>query len=62
MISPIQITTKFKNSYYDIILKDLLSLFKKSDMTIAELGIDEWRKGFELLETREAVKVVLKPI
>ena len=27
-----------------------------------ELGIDEWRKGFELLETREAVKVVLKPI
>jgi alcohol dehydrogenase/L-iditol 2-dehydrogenase len=27
-----------------------------------ELGIDQWKKGFELLEAREAVKVVLKPI
>ena len=27
-----------------------------------ELGIDQWEKGFELLEAREAVKVVLKPI
>ena len=27
-----------------------------------ELGIDQWKKGFELLESREAVKVVLKPI
>jgi alcohol dehydrogenase/L-iditol 2-dehydrogenase len=27
-----------------------------------ELGIDQWEKGFKLLETREAVKVVLKPV
>ena len=27
-----------------------------------ELGIDQWGKAFELLKTREAVKVVLKPI
>lgn len=27
-----------------------------------ELGIDQWEKGFELLESRKAVKVVLKPI
>jgi L-iditol 2-dehydrogenase len=27
-----------------------------------ELGIDQWQKAFDLLETREAVKVVLKPI
>jgi L-iditol 2-dehydrogenase len=27
-----------------------------------ELGIDQWEKGFELLESREAIKVVLKPI
>lgn len=27
-----------------------------------ELGIDQWEKAFELLETKEAVKVVLKPV
>jgi len=27
-----------------------------------ELGIDEWEKAFELSESKEAVKVVLKPI
>jgi alcohol dehydrogenase/L-iditol 2-dehydrogenase len=27
-----------------------------------ELGIDRWEKAFELLETKEAVKVVLKPV
>lgn len=27
-----------------------------------ELGIDEWEKGFEMVETKEAVKAVLKPI
>ena len=27
-----------------------------------ELGIDKWEKGFEMVETKEAVKVVLKPI
>lgn len=27
-----------------------------------ELGIDQWEKGFDLLESREAVKVVLKPV
>jgi transketolase len=29
---------------------------------LAELGIDQWEKAFELLETRKTVKVVLKPI
>lgn len=27
-----------------------------------ELGIDQWEKGFEMSESKEAVKVVLKPI
>jgi alcohol dehydrogenase/L-iditol 2-dehydrogenase len=27
-----------------------------------EIGIDQWQKAFDLLETREAVKVVLKPV
>ncbi|HOP57868.1 MAG TPA: zinc-binding dehydrogenase [Bacteroidales bacterium] len=27
-----------------------------------ELGIDEWEKAFEMVETKESVKVVLKPI
>jgi threonine dehydrogenase-like Zn-dependent dehydrogenase len=27
-----------------------------------EFGIDQWEKAFDLLETRNAVKVVLKPI
>jgi len=27
-----------------------------------ELGIDQWERGFEMVETKEAVKVVLKPI
>jgi L-iditol 2-dehydrogenase len=27
-----------------------------------ELGIDEWERAFDMIESREAVKVVLKPI
>ncbi len=39
--------------------KEIVNLEK---LITHELGIDEWEKGFDMVESKEAVKVVLKPI
>jgi L-iditol 2-dehydrogenase len=51
---------------WDVWEKCLTLMGKKmidlEEIVTHELGIDQWEKGFKLLETREAVKVVLKPV
>ena len=48
-------------------IRDSLTLMEKKMVDLEklithELGIDEWERAFDMIESREAVKVVLKPI